>query len=339
MSEAGPPETDDERPPPPSVPSRPVAVERPSAALRPTRPDDDPQPTLFPLPEAARQASARDAAADDWSAPERRAGEEPEEAVLVVDVGGFEGPLDLLLALARSQKVDLARISILALADQYLAYIEAVRRTRLELAADYLVMAAWLAYLKSRLLLPSPPADDQPSGEQLAAELAFRLRRLEAMRAAAGRLVNRNRLGREVFPRGAPEPILIARRDTWADSMFDLLSAYAGLRQRRMVTTVRVARRSVWSLPEAREILERLIGRLADWTPIQTFLAAFMTPEMRATVLASSFSASLELAREGKIELAQSSAFAPLFVRRRTEATEEVAIPVEPAEAGHDPDG
>ncbi|MEJ1159443.1 ScpA family protein [Prosthecomicrobium sp. N25] len=255
------------------------------------------------------------------------AGAEGEEPILVVDVAGFEGPLDLLLALARSQKVDLARISILALADQYLAYVEAARKTRLELAADYLVMAAWLAYLKSRLLLPSPAADDEPSGEELAAALAFRLQRLEAIRAAAGRLVNRNRLGREVFARGAPEPIALLRRDTWTASLYDLLSAYAGQRQRQMVTAVRVARRSVWALADAREILERLIGRIGDWTPIQSFLARYMSPEMRATVIASSFTASLELVREGRLEIRQAEPFAPLYIRPRRE------------EAPEDPDG
>jgi segregation and condensation protein A len=274
------------------------------------------QPTLFPLPPAD----------DDWSSPVRGPGEAASvegEPVLVVDVSGFEGPLDLLLALARSQKVDLARISILALADQYLAFIDAVRSTRLELAADYLVMAAWLAYLKSRLLLPSPAADDEPSGEELAAALAFRLRRLEAIRAAAGRLVNRNRLGRDVFARGAPEPIALVRQETYTATLYDILSAYAALRQRQMATPVRVARRGVWALADAREILERLIGRVGDWTPIQTFLARYMTPEMRATVIASSFTASLELVKEGRLEMRQTGPFAPLYIRARRDGRPE----------------
>lgn len=240
------------------------------------------------------------------------------DPVLVVDLGGFEGPLDLLLSLARAQKVDLARISILALAEQYLAFIEGVRETRLELAADYLVMAAWLAYLKSRLLLPSPPADDEPTGEELAAVLAFRLRRLEAMREAAARLTDRTRLGRDVFARGLPEAVEAEARPRWEASLYDLLSAYAAQRQRQMVTSVRVARRQVWALADAREILERLIGRAADWTPIQAFLGAYLTPEMRATVLASSFTASLELVREGRLEIRQAEPFAPLYLRARS---------------------
>ncbi|WP_083463248.1 segregation and condensation protein A [Prosthecomicrobium hirschii] len=267
----------------------------------------------------SRATPPADATADDWNRPVRTtpgaSRAEDGEPALVVDVDGFEGPLDLLLNLARAQKVDLARISILALAEQYLAFVEAARATRLELAADYLVMAAWLAYLKSRLLLPSPPSDDQPSGEELAAALAFRLQRLEAMRAAAGALMERQRLGREVFARGRPEAVSVERQDVWQASLYDLLTAYAGLRQRQMVTTVRVARRQVWALADARVILERLVGRIADWTPIVTFLGAYLSPEMRATVIASSFSASLELVREGKLEIRQAEAFEPLYIR------------------------
>jgi segregation and condensation protein A len=237
---------------------------------------------------------------------------------LVVDVDGFEGPLDLLLALARNQKVDLAKVSILALAEQYLAYIEHLRQLRLELAADYLVMAAWLAYLKSRLLLPAPAPDEEPSGEEMAAALAFRLRRLEAMREASAKLVNRDRLGREVFARGMPEPIEVIDHSVYGATLYDLLTAYAGQRQRQMVSVVHVRRRQVWSLAEAREVLTRMIGSIADWTPVDVFLSPYMvTPEMRATVLASSFSASLELVREGKVELRQTAPFASLYMRDR----------------------
>lgn len=244
-----------------------------------------------------------------------------EGPALVVDVDGYEGPLDLLLDLARSQKVDLTRISILALAEQYLVFVNEARKLRLELAADYLVMAAWLAYLKSRLLLPEQKDDDEPTGEELAAALAFRLRRLEAMREAAARLLARNRLGREVFARGDPEQVAVVRRSEWDATIYDLLMAYASQRQRNSVTSVRVLRRSVWSLQEARTILTRLVGRSADWAPISAFLAAYLDdPEERQTVLASSFSASLELVREGKIELRQSEAFAPLYMRWRPEA-------------------
>ncbi|TIV30249.1 MAG: segregation/condensation protein A, partial [Mesorhizobium sp.] len=185
---------------------------------------------------------------------------------LVVDVAGFEGPLDLLLHLARNQKVDLARISILALAEQYLAFIEKVRALRLELAADYLVMAAWLAFLKSKLLIPKQPGEEGESGEELAAVLQFRLKRLEAMRDASARLVNRNRLGRDVFARGMPEMVIIEKRNSFSASLYDLLTAYAQQRQRQAINNVTIARRAVWSLKDAREVLARLIGAVGDWT-------------------------------------------------------------------------
>jgi segregation and condensation protein A len=239
------------------------------------------------------------------------------EPSLVVDVDGFEGPLDLLLALARTQKVDLTRISILALAEQYLAFIEQIRALRLELAADYLVMAAWLAYLKSRLLLPEEESEE-PTGEEMAAELAFRLRRLEAMREAANRLANRNRLGRDVFGRGAPEPIQVVRRSEFSATLYDLLSAYAVRRQEKAIAVVRYKPREVWSLHDAREVLTRLIGKMAEWTPLEAFLAPYQAaPEMRRSMRASSFGATLELVREGKIELRQTEHFAPLYIRDR----------------------
>src|SRR5690606_6431417 len=242
-----------------------------------------------------------------------RATGEPE---LVVDVGGFEGPLDLLLHLARNQKVDLARISVLALAEQYLAFIERVRRMRLELAADYLVMAAWLAYLKSRLLIPKQQGDEEPTGEEMAALLQFRLKRLKAMRDAAARLVNRNRLGRDVFPRGAPEPIVIEKRSAYSATLYDLLTAYASQRQRRAITNVQIAKRGVWSLKQAREILVRMVGRLSDWTALDSFLLAYLaSPEERATAIASTFAASLELVREGALEIRQQEPFAPIYMR------------------------
>ena len=179
-----------------------------------------------------------------------------DEPALIVDVEGFEGPLDLLLTLARNQKVDLAKISILALADQYLSFIEAARKIRLELAADYLVMAAWLAYLKSKLLIPKQPDADGESGEEMAAVLQFRLKRLEAMRDAAARLVNRNRLGRDVFARGMPEMVIVEKRNEYSATLYDLLTAYAAQRQRQAITNVRIAKRGVWSLKEARDGFE-----------------------------------------------------------------------------------
>ena len=264
---------------------------------------------------AAMAGTTTDGRIEDWEDLQRRPSSADGET-LNVDVEGFEGPLDLLLTLARTQKVDLARISILALADQYLAYIEKLRELRLELAADYLVMAAWLAYLKSRLLLPEPASAEGPSGEELAAALAFRLRRLEAMRDAAARLVGRDRLGRDVHARGAPEPVEIAATTRYSATLYDLLTAYAAQRQKQMISIVHVRRRQVWSLADGREILTRMIGSLAEWTPMEVFLSPFLvSPEMRATVLASSFGAGLELVREGKVRMRQAEAFSPLYLR------------------------
>ena len=260
-----------------------------------------------------------------------RASDEP---ALIVDVEGFEGPLDLLLVLARQQKVDLAKISILALANQYLVFIEEARKLRMELAADYLVMAAWLAYLKSRLLLPDAVEAGSPSAEDMAAALAFRLKRLEAFRAAAEQLVTRPQLQRDVFARGAPEPIVDVKRPEWSATLYDLLSAYAVQRQKQALSHVRLARRTVWSLAEARTALERLIGVATDWSPLDDFLIAYVVePSQRATVFASSFAATLELVREGAIEVHQQGAFAPLFLRKRVPPADELitsadAIPV-----------
>jgi segregation and condensation protein A len=244
-----------------------------------------------------------------------RASDEP---ALVVDVEGFEGPLDLLLTLARSQKVDLAKISVLALAEQYLAFIEAARQLRLELAADYLVMAAWLAYLKSRLLLPEAPGPDGPSAEDMANALAWRLKRLEAFRAVAGKLMERPQLQRDVFGRGDPEPVADIKHPQWTATLYDLLSAYASQRQRSALSHVRFKQRTVWSLVEAREALERLVGQASDWSRLDDYLLSYLVePAMRATVFASSLAATLEMVREGAIEVHQHTAFAPIFLRKR----------------------
>ena len=238
------------------------------------------------------------------------------EPRLVVDVDGFEGPLDLLLHLAREQKVDLAQISVLDLARQYLAFIEGARALRIELAADYLVMAAWLAYLKSRLLIPRPPEGDEPTGEEMAAFLQFRLRRLEAMRDAAARLINGNRLGRDVFARGMPETVIVEKKSEFEASLYDLLGAYAALRQRAANSEVHVERRKVWSLKEARGILNRLLGTMGDWTPLDSYLLAYVPdPDQRRTAMASAFAASLELVREGVMDIRQERHFAPLMLR------------------------
>ena len=247
-----------------------------------------------------------------------RASDEPS---LMVDVEGFEGPLDLLLTLARQQKVDLAKISILALADQYLAFIEEARKMRLELAADYLVMAAWLAYLKSRLLLPEPQPAEGISAEEMANALALRLRRLEAIRKFAEQLMGRPQLGRDVFQRGQPEPIAEIKHPQWSATLYDLLSAYAARRQIKSRSVVRVPKRTVWSLAEAREALERLIGQSMDWSPLDQYLIAYLAdPSVAATVLASSFAAALELIREGELEAHQQAAFSPLYLRKKRNA-------------------
>jgi segregation and condensation protein A len=241
---------------------------------------------------------------------------------LMVDVEGFEGPLDLLLALARTQKVDLAKISVLALAQQYLDFISEARRLRLEIAADYLVMAAWLAFLKSKLLLPAEPSEEgEPTGAELAALLAFRLKRLHAMREVSAQLMTRKRLGRDVFGRGDPEPIRITRQSVYDANVYDLLKAYSQQRQRTAVRSMQLKPRTVWSLKEARDELERLLGMNVEWAPLDRLIAEFLVePELRKTALASSFTATLEMTREGALEIRQAKSFAPLFVRRRERA-------------------
>ena len=258
-----------------------------------------------------------------------------DEVALVVDVEGYEGPLDLLLALARQQKVDLAKISILALADQYLVFIEAVRKTKLELAADYLVMAAWLAFLKSRLLLPEPAAEEGPSAEEMATALANRLRRLEAIREASNRLMARPQLQREIFARGQPESIAEIRHPKFTATLYDLLSAYAVQRQQRVLATVHLAKRTVWSLAEARASLERLVGMAEDWSRLDEYLLSYvLDPSQRATVFASSFAAALELVRDGSMEVNQKEAFAPLYFRKRMPlaASDATAAPEAPVQ-------
>jgi len=242
------------------------------------------------------------------------------EASFLVDVDGFEGPLDLLLELARRQKVDLSKISILALADQYLIFIDEARRVRLELAADYLVMAAWLAYLKSRLLVAGEKeAGEEPLAADLAAALAARLRHLEAIRTAAEQLVNRPRVGRDMFTRGAPEGVSVIRHSQWQASLFDLLSSYAQQRQTQALSHVTLKKRAVWSLSEAREALERLAGKISEWTVMDHFLIAYcVSPELQRTARASCFASSLELVREGVIEIRQDRAFSPIWMKSRS---------------------
>jgi segregation and condensation protein A len=233
---------------------------------------------------------------------------------LTLDLDGWEGPLDLLLTLARSQKVDLAKISILALVEQYLVFIHDAKKLKLEIAADYLVMAAWLAYLKSCLLLPRD-AEADPSPEELAMRLQLRLQRLSAMREAGARLIARDRLGRDVFVRGAPEGLRVVRNSLWQADLYDLISAYGSVRARTEPAIHIVGRRPVMTLEEALLRVEHLLGTKIEWTRIEAFLPETQDGEFRKSALASSFVAALELARRGRVEFRQDDSFGPLFVR------------------------
>ena len=242
----------------------------------------------------------------------------PEEA-LIVALDGFEGPLDLLLALARTQKVDIAKISVLALADQYLAFMESVRKKNLELAADYLVMAAWLAFLKSKLVLPQPRVEGEPTADEMAQALRWRLQRLEVMRKAGTQLMEAARLERDVFARGNPEPIVIHKIRKPTDTIYDLLSAYARERIKRVSHKVYdVVRAPIFLIEEARERIERMLGRVPDWSLLTRFLPPdWGTGARRRTALASHFLACLELARDGRIAIRQLAPFGEIFVRDR----------------------
>jgi segregation and condensation protein A len=236
--------------------------------------------------------------------------------ILTIDIDGWEGPLDLLLTLARNQKVDLRQISILALVEQYLVFIDEARALKLELAADYLVMAAWLAYLKSALLLPKDPAID-PSPEELALRLQLRLERLNAMRESGARLMARDRVGRDVFLRGDPEGLRVVKARAWDCDYFELITAYGQVKARTQPVLHVVKRRQVMTLEEALERVSAMIGRAVDWTAIEAFLPDFAEPAMRKSALASSFVAALELAKRGAIDLQQETSFAPLMIRMR----------------------
>ncbi|SFR41064.1 condensin subunit ScpA [Yoonia tamlensis] len=238
---------------------------------------------------------------------------------LIVDVGAFEGPLDLLLTLSRTQKVDLRQISILALARQYLAFVERAKQLRLELAADYLVMAAWLAFLKSRLLLPPDPKEEGPSGEELAAHLAFQLERLQAMRNVAAKLMARDQLGRDFFARGITEDVQRVRRVTYTASLLDLMQGYARIRTRDDFRPFVMDRQHVMTMEQALEHMRHLIGFAGDWTDLVSYLPEGWDadPQRRRSTTAATFAASLELAKEGKIELRQGESFAPIEIRKR----------------------
>ena len=246
---------------------------------------------------------------DDFDSPPVRQSDE-----LNLTLDGWEGPLDLLLNLARAQKVDLAQISILQLVEQYLTYLNEARALKLEIAADYLVMAAWLAYLKSCLLLPKDPEQD-PSPEEIALRLQMRLQRLDAMREAGARLLGRDRIGRDVFLRGAPEGLRLIRKASWQVRGFDLFAAYGAVRARTQPAMHVVHARSVMTLDEAIERVGKMIGMAIDWTVLESFLPLTDDPQLRRSALASSFLAALELARRGRLDIAQDEAFAPIKLK------------------------
>ena len=246
----------------------------------------------------------------------------PSGAELIVHLDGFEGPIDLLLTLARDQKVDLTKISILGLAEQYLTFVERAHRLRLEIAADYLVMAAWLAYLKSRLLLPASEDDEEPTGAELAAALSYQLQRLEAMRTAAEGLFARPLLGREVFARGAPEGIRVITRSLYDASLFEILQAYGSTQRRRKPAPLRIKQMELFSMDDALGRLSNLLGKVPDWSALSNFLPDGLEDDLiRRSALAATFAASLELVRSGQAEIRQDQLFGPIFFRSRSEAS------------------
>ncbi len=282
---------------------------------------DAPLPTDPPadaVPVAAESASAAGDTSFDSGQPEVIA---PGEGELILDLEGYEGPLDILLVLAREQKVDLRRISMLALVDQYLAFIASARRLRLEIAADYLVMAAWLAYLKSRLLLPEPPKDEEPSGEQMAEALQRQLRLLEAMQEAGTRLMARPRLGVDTFSRGQPEGVLVVRKSQWQLQLYEVLKAYGEIHKPKKPDSYHIAAMQFFSPEEATERLSRMLGIAIDWASIVAFLPPGLTDPMKVrSAIAATFVASLQLTKDGLVQLRQTETFGPIFLRKRTEA-------------------
>ncbi|MDO6669740.1 ScpA family protein [Paracoccus sp. 1_MG-2023] len=269
----------------------------------------------MPRPRVPHLRPVPDPDHDPDAVAQRRADE-----ALIVDVEGYEGPLDLLLTMARTQKVDLLKISVLNLAEQYLTFVEEARALRIELAADYLVMAAWLAFLKSRLLLPPDPEADGPSAEDMAAHLAFQLERLAAMRHAAERLMGRDRLGQTRFARGAPETVTRARRTEWQAGLIDLMRAYARLKTKDEFRPYAFDRTDIFTMEQALERLRRMIGFAGQWTDLAVFLPDGWSsdPARRRSATAATFAASLELARQGRLEIRQSDTFAPISYRERS---------------------
>lgn len=252
---------------------------------------------------------------DAMSVSERLAAE-----ALIVDVEGFEGPLDLLLTLSRTQKVDLRKISVLELSVQYLAFVERARHLRIELAADYLVMAAWLAFLKSRLLLPPDPSEEGPSGEELAAHLAFQLERLQGMRDAAAKLMARDQLGRDFFARGLPEDVTRVRRVTYTATLLDLMQGYARIRTKDEFRPFVMDRDAVMTMEQALDRMRGLIGYAGDWTELTSYLPEGweVEPAKRRSAMAANFAATLEMAKRGELELRQGDTFSPIQIRRKS---------------------
>lgn len=267
--------------------------------------------------EDAQGDAGTDAREDHLSVEERMAAE-----ALIVDVDGYEGPLDLLLQMSRTQKVDLRQISVLQLAQQYLAFVEKAKALRIELAADYLVMAAWLAFLKSRLLLPPDPNDAGPSGEELAAHLAFQLERLEAMRKSAARLMARDQRGRDFFVRGVPEEVARVRSVTYTATLLDLMQAYARIRTKDEFRPFVMDRESVFTMEQALERMRGMLGFTGDWLDLTAYLPDTWQrdPKKRRSATAATFAASLELAKLGKVEIRQGDTFAPIHIRAKGEA-------------------
>jgi segregation and condensation protein A len=256
----------------------------------------------------------------DWGAVERPAlAERLEDEALIIDVDGFEGPLDLLLMLSRTQKVDLRKISVLQLAEQYLIFVERARALRIELAADYLVMAAWLAFLKSRLLLPPEPGEAGPSAEDLAAHLAFQLERLSAMREAAARLMGRDQLGRDFFARGLPEDVTRRTKISYASTLLDLMRAYARIRTKDEFRPYAFDRQNVYTMEQALERMRGLLGYAGEWSDLTSFLPDGWdaSPARRRSATAAHFAAVLEMAKRGQVSIKQGDAFAPLMIRRK----------------------
>jgi len=263
--------------------------------------------------------SAENPAQNDFEFDAERVADRVAAEALIVDVDGFEGPLDLLLTLSRTQKVDLRKISVLELARQYLAFIDKAKELRLELAADYLVMAAWLAFLKSRLLLPPDPAQEGPSGEELAAHLAFQLERLAAMRDAAAKLMARDQKGRDFFVRGIPEDVTRVRKVIYSATLMDLMQGYARTRTKDEFRPFVMDREATMTLEQALERMRGLIGYAGEWTDLTSYLPDGweMDPKKRRSATAANFAATLELAKAGKIEIRQGEIFSAIQIRKR----------------------